>query len=108
MPFWKKVLNVIGPTCFISAIVAFFFFNAHVLTMILILPGICLTMIASGNYTPKVGPKHGAQDRQFDYMLPTGTIATGFFAQLTPQQQKDALEYRGDENHGEDKFKNNG
>ncbi len=26
---------------------------------------------------------------------------TGFFANLTPEQQQAALEYRGDENHGD-------
>jgi hypothetical protein len=29
---------------------------------------------------------------------------TGFFAGLTPEQQKAALEYRGEENHGDPEF----
>lgn len=28
----------------------------------------------------------------------------GFFATLSPEQQKAALEYRGDENHGDERF----
>lgn len=28
----------------------------------------------------------------------------GFFASLSPEQQKAALEYRGDENHGDERF----
>jgi hypothetical protein len=29
---------------------------------------------------------------------------TGFFASLTPEQQKAALEYRGDEDHGDSEY----
>lgn len=34
-----------------------------------------------------------------------GRPITGFFANLTPEQQKAVLKYRGPENFGEDKFK---
>lgn len=108
MPFWIKVINTVGIICFLSACVVFYFFNAKVLTMILMFPGIWCTMFVHRDYTPNPMPKHGARDPQFHYMHPTGNIATGFFGQLTPQQQKDALAYRGEENHGDDKFKNNG
>jgi hypothetical protein len=34
-----------------------------------------------------------------------GRPMTGLWAQLTPEQQKRAMEYRGEESHGSDEFR---